>query len=93
MPELHTFAGPTLYAMLALCLLSLGFMLRVLLAFVAESRIKPAKRLLSAAPAPGPTGRVSEQVFDDVPMAFAVRYSAQFNWRHASADSTRGRTV
>ena len=93
MPEPHTFAGPTLYAMLALCLLSLGFMLRVLLAFVAESRTEPAKHLISVAPAPGRTGRVSEQVFDDVPMAFAVRYSAQFNWRHATADSTRSRAV
>ena len=93
MPESHTFAGPTLYATLALCLLSLAFMLRVLSAFVAESRVEPAKHLISIAPAPGRTGRASEQVFDDVPMAFAVRYSAQFNWRHATADSTRSRTV
>jgi hypothetical protein len=93
MPESHTFVGPTLYAMVALCLLSLGFMLRVLLAFVAESRIEPAKHLVSVAPAPGRTGRATEQLFDDVPMAFAVRYSAQFNWRHATADSTRSRSV
>lgn len=93
MPESHTFAGPALYGMLALCFLSIGFMLRVLSAFIAESRIEPARHLISVAPAPGRTGQSSEQVFDDVPMAFAVRYSTQFDWRRATGDSTQGRTV
>jgi hypothetical protein len=93
MPELLTFAGPTLDVMLVLCVLSVGFMLRVLLAFVVESRKEPAKHLVSVAPATGRTNRVSEQVFDGVPIAFAVRYSAQLTWRQANADSIRSRTV
>ncbi len=89
MSELHTIASPALYAMLALCALSLGFMLRVLFAFVAENRKEPAKQFVSIAPAPGRAGPVCEQVFDDVPVAFAVRYSFQFNWDRATAHSRR----
>ncbi len=93
MSELHTVAGSAVYAMLALCVLSMGFMLRVLFAFVAESRKEPAKQFVKIAPVPGRAGPVCEQVFDDVPMAFAVRYSFQFNWSHAATDSTRSRSV
>jgi hypothetical protein len=91
MPELHTFASPTVYAMLVLCVLGAGFMLRVLFAFVAESRKEPAKNFISVAPATGRAGPVCEQVFDNAPVAFAVRYSVQFNWSHTTADSTRSR--
>lgn len=93
MSELHTIASPAVYAMLALCALGLGFMLRVLFAFVAESRKEPAKHFVRIAPAPGRAGPVCEQVFDDVPVAFAVRYSFQFNWSRAAADSTPSRSV
>jgi hypothetical protein len=93
MSELHTIASPAVYAMLALSVLSMGFMLRVLFAFVAESRKEPAKQFVRIAPAPGRAGPVCEQVFDNVPMAFAVRYSFQFDWGHAAADSTRSRSV
>jgi hypothetical protein len=93
MPELHTFASPAVYTMLALCALSMGFMLRALFAFAAETRKEPAKHFVRIAPAPGRAGPVCEQVFDDVPVAFAVRYSFQFNWSHAAADSTRSRSV
>lgn len=89
MSELHTIASPAVYAMLALCALSIGFMLRALFAFAAESRKEPAKQFVRIAPAPGRAGPVCEQVFDDIPIAFAVRYSFQFNWNQATADSSR----
>lgn len=89
MSELHVIASPVVYAMLALCALSLGFMLRALFAFAAESRKEPTKQFVRIAPAPGRAGPVCEQVFDDVPVAFAVRYSFHFNWSQATADSSQ----
>ncbi len=89
MSALHAIASPAVYAMLALCALSIGFMLRALFAFVAESRKEPAKQFVRIAPAPGRTGPVCEQVFDDMPVAFAVRHSFQFSWSQATADSSR----
>jgi hypothetical protein len=89
MSELHTIASPAVYAMLALCALGLGFMLRVLFAFVVESRKEPARQFVRIAPAPGRAGPVCQQVFDDMPVAFAVRYSFHFDWSQATADSSR----
>jgi hypothetical protein len=89
MSELHAIAGPAAYAMLVLCALSIGFMLRALFAFAAESRKEPAKQFVKIAPAPGRAGPVCEQVFDDVPVAFAVGYSFHLNWGPATADSSR----
>ena len=93
MPQSHILASPAIYAMLALCALSAGFMVKVLLAFVAEGRIGPARTFISVAPAPGRTPRTCEQVFSDVPIAIAVRYSVRLNWSHATADSTRSRSA
>ena len=65
-------------------------MLRALFAFVAESRKEPAKQFVSIAPAPGRTGPVCEQVFDDMPRGFRRAPSrSKFNWNQATADSSR----
>ena len=70
MLELHTASSPVVFAMLAVCILGMGFMIRFLSALAVDGRKSPAGRSIRLKLVNRPPNVVrSEQTLDEAAMA------------------------